>query len=461
MNRNGLIHPPTGQPDVVLVGGGVAGTMTALKLAAMPGMGSITLLDREGHFGRGLAYSTNRPWHRTNIPSNKMGGIDDTDPIGFTTWLSRQGHAIGPEFDKAFVPRRLYGDYLCSMLDPHLASGAVVARHCEAMMIEKIGQCYRLKLSDDETIEARIVVLCLGNHPPAGLPVVESSRRLVQTVWAPGALADIRESDTVLVTGTGATAVDAVLDLVHRGVGRRITMLSRRGMLPLEELASTPDSQPIDTNSALTIRELLNALRKDVVAKAARGMPWQSVMDGFRHKAAALWKSLPDQERARFVRHARTIWMNHRHRMAPDVSALLARLQAQQRLRIVAGRIIRAIPTEAGYEVTLKPRGSDIIEHKFDWILNCIGPEERYERIPDTLVTSLLREGYARPGPLGLGLDVDPNCVLRDFRGYEQPGLYLIGPATRGCFWEVTSVPAVRDQASAVAAHVSSGMRTH
>jgi uncharacterized NAD(P)/FAD-binding protein YdhS len=460
MNGNGLIHTPTGRLDVVLVGGGVAGTMTALKLAIMPGIGRITLLDREGRFGRGLAYSTTKPWHRTNIPSNKMGGIDDADPIGFTTWLSGQGHANGPEFDKAFVPRRLYGDYLCFQLDPHLASGAIAARHCEAVAIEKIGRYYRVKLSDNETIAAQIVVLCLGNHPPAAFPAIEPSRRLVPTVWASGALADIRESDTVLVTGTGATAVDAVLDLVHQGAGRQITMLSRRGMLPREEVASTPDSQPIDTNSAPTTRELFNALRKDVVAKAARGIPWQSVMDGFRHKASALWRSLPDQERARFVRHARTIWMNHRHRMAPDVSELLARLQAQQRLRIIAGRIIRASPTEAGYEVTLKPRGSDIIERKFDWILNCIGPEERYERIPDQLVTSLLRGGCARPGPLGLGLDVDPNCVLRDSRGREQPGLYLIGPATRGCFWEVTSVPAVRNQATTVVTHVSSGMRT-
>jgi uncharacterized NAD(P)/FAD-binding protein YdhS len=74
------------------------------------------------------------------------------------------------------------------------------------------------------------------------------------------------------------------------------------------------------------------------------------------------------------------------------------------------------------------------------------------------LVGSLFQEGYARRGPLELGLDVDPNCVLLDSQGREQPGLYLIGAATRGRFWEVTSAPAVRDQATAVVAHVSSQM---
>jgi uncharacterized NAD(P)/FAD-binding protein YdhS len=139
---------------------------------------------------------------------------------------------------------------------------------------------------------------------------------------------------------------------------------------------------------------------------------------------------------------------------------LLAQLQEQQRLRIVAGRIVRAIATEAGYRVSLKLRGSDIIEREFNWIPNCVGSEERYGRIADRLVTSLLQSAYARPGPLDLGLDVNPNCVLLDSQGREQPGLYLIGPATRGCFWEVTSAPAVRDQATTVVAHLSSEMRT-
>jgi uncharacterized NAD(P)/FAD-binding protein YdhS len=460
MNGNGLIPISPERPDVVVVGGGVAGTMTALKLAMTPGIGRITLLDREGRFGRGLAYSTRKPWHRINVPSSKMGGIDDSDPNGFTSWLTGQGHAIGPEYTRAFVPRALYGDYLGSLLDPLLASGAVATRQCEAMAIEKIAQGYRVTLSNDETIEARLVVLCLGNHPPAGFPAIEPSRRLVATVWAPDALAGIGKSDSVLVMGIGATAVDAVLDLVHQGAGRRITMLSRRGMLPRDDVPPISDSEPIDTERASTVRELFNALRKDVVVKAARGIPWQSVVDGLRHKAAPFWRKLPDMERARFVRHARTIWINHRHRLAPDVTALLAQLQEQQRLYLVAGRLVRAMATETGYRVSFKRRGSDIVEREFNWILNCVGSDERYRRIADRLVQSLLRSGRARPGPLDLGLDVSPNCVLLDSEGREQSGLYLIGPATRGCFWEVTSVPAIREQASVVAAHIRFALRT-
>jgi uncharacterized NAD(P)/FAD-binding protein YdhS len=448
------------QIDLVVVGGGVAGTMTALKLAGAPGIGRIVVIDREGRFGRGLAYSTPKPWHRINVPSSKMGGIDDSSPDGFTNWLTAQGHAIGPEYTRAFVPRGLYGDYLCSLLEPLLASGAVAMRYDEAVAIEKIEPFYRVTLSNDETIEARFVVLGLGNYPPAGFSTIEPSARLVPTVWAPDALAGIGKNDSVLVIGTGATAVDSVLDLVHQGVGSETTMLSRRGMFPCDDVPPISDVEPIDTDRVSTIRELFVALRKDVVAKAAQGIPWQSVVDGLRHKAAPFWQKLPDPERARFMRHARTIWINHRHRLAPDVTVLLAQLQEQQRLRLLAGRLVRAAATATGYRVSFKLRGSDVVEREFNWILNCVGPDERYGRIADRLLQSLLRCGYARPGPLELGLDVSPNCVLLDSQGREQHGLYLIGPATRGCFWEVTSVPAIRGQATAVATHLRAAVRT-
>ena len=46
----------------------------------------VTMVDRTGRFGRGLAYSAASPWHRLNVPISKMGGSDDDDPDGFGIW---------------------------------------------------------------------------------------------------------------------------------------------------------------------------------------------------------------------------------------------------------------------------------------------------------------------------------------------------------------------------------------
>ncbi|MET0878526.1 MAG: FAD-dependent pyridine nucleotide-disulfide oxidoreductase, partial [Tardiphaga sp.] len=59
--------------------------------------------------------------------------------------------------------------------------------------------------------------------------------------------------------------------------------------------------------------------------------------------------------------------------------------------------------------------------------------------------------GRVRPGPQGLGLDVDEGCRLIDAAGAPQPGFYAIGPATRGTFWEVTAASNIRQQLVAVA----------
>jgi uncharacterized NAD(P)/FAD-binding protein YdhS len=143
--------------------------------------------------------------------------------------------------------------------------------------------------------------------------------------------------------------------------------------------------------------------------------------------------------------------MVHRHRLAPDVAELLEQLQRDKRLDLIAGRIASAVATSSGHDVTIRKRGhGETINLATNWILNCTGPEERYDRLGDPLIKSLLATGRARTGFNGLGLDVAPTCELRDSTGHVQPGFYAIGPATRGAFWEVTAASNIRRQLLAV-----------
>src|SRR5205807_2427512 len=90
-----------------------------------------------------------------------------------------------------------------------------------------------------------------------------------------------------------------------------------------------------------------------------------------------------------------------------------------------------------------------------DWIINCAGPEECYRRLADPLVQHLFATERARPGAMELGLDVDDCGRLLDREGCAQPGLYVLGPPTRGRFWEITAVPWIRAHAVRIAEHIA------
>jgi uncharacterized NAD(P)/FAD-binding protein YdhS len=439
------------QPRIAIIGGGVAGTFAALIMSGLPHFGQITLFDRDGRFGRGVAYSASAPWHRINVPAYKMGGLGADDWDGFANWVTDKGYLTSPDFSTSFVPRWRYGEYLCEQLVPLIETGRVAARQDAIASVARNGEVYQVRTETGDVIDADLVFACIGNHAPSPFPGVAPSSRSITNVWASGALDAIGTNDRVLVIGTGATAVDVVVDLVHRGVRAPMTMVSRRGLLPLIDAPAETDPEPLQDWPVPTARGIFQALVNDTRRKVAAGLPWQTTIDTFRLQIADMWANASEVERARFSRHLRAIWMVHRHRLAPDVADLLAQMQRDGRLEVIAGRITGAEATASGHEVAIHARAQETISRSTNWILNCTGPEERYERIDDPLVKSLLATGLARPGHNGLGLDVDPHCRLLNSEGDVQAGLYAIGPATRGAFWETTAASSIRQQLLAVA----------
>jgi uncharacterized NAD(P)/FAD-binding protein YdhS len=445
---------------VAIVGGGAAGTHLALALAArLHGRCRITLFDRLGRFGRGLAYSTAASWHRINVPAGKMGGRDDRDPDGFATWLAQHGHLRSNDHADAFVPRALYGDYLWSLLSELAAAGTLEMRGEAITSVEPQGSDHVIRTESGERSRAHVVALCLGNPAPAALvAAMPASERYVGDVWRPNALGRIARDDDVLLIGTGATAIDVVLDLVNRDVGRRIHMISRRGMLPRKDVQAATYSafEQLDLRKP-SVRHLTRLLRQEIERAAAAGVPWQPVLDAFRSHVEPIWQQSSDDERRRFLRHLRSIWLVHRHRLAPDIADRLVRLQADRILSVRPGRLVQAEPTVLGFRATIAERGGETRSLTINWIVNCSGPEERYERLADPLVKQLLVTGRGRPGPLQMGLDVDDVGRLIDQYGAAQHGLYALGPPTRGRFWEITAVPWIRTNAQRIAEHIAHG----
>lgn len=434
-----------------IVGGGVAGSLTAIALAKLQQIESITVFDRHGAFGRGLAYSAKSPWHRINVPAYKMGGVGAEDTEGFADWLGATGQANWRDYSDSFVPRWVYGDYIAAQLSAIAGSGRATMHTDVIEHLERRQSGYELTRSSGERQTFDIVLLCLGNPSPSPFPGIETSPRSITDVWAPGALDPIGPNERVLVIGTGATAVDVVIDLNRRSMQQPITIISRRGLLPLIDAPAQTDPTPLENWPEPTTRGIFAALLKDTRQKMATGIPWQTSVDTFRLQIGRLWTGASLTERERFSRHLRAIWLVHRHRLAPDVAQSLNRLQSERNLNVLAGRIINARVTPTGYDVAIHRRGGIAMQMTADWILNCTGPEERYDRIENPLVRSMLASGIAQRGNNGLGLDVDEACRIRDRAGEVQTGLYAIGHATRGAFWEVTAATNIRQQILSIA----------
>ena len=126
------------------------------------------------------------------------------------------------------------------------------------------------------------------------------------------------------------------------------------------------------------------------------------------------------------------------------------------RLQIVAGRIAGVSETGTAIEVRVALRGDappEILTAAR--VVNCTGPGMDFSASRDDLVRDLLARGLARPGPLGLGFDADPDGALIGSDGRPSTALFTLGPPLKGRDWETTAVPEVREQALALAKRIT------
>lgn len=450
-----------------IIGAGFTGTLLAVHLMRRAEVPThLFLADRRGEFGRGLAYSTGNDAHLLNVRAFNMSAYPD-EPRHFLLWLwarddpASPAKAIPPS-GHAFVSRGLYGTYIQEQFADAVreATGHVT---CSTLGDDVVDLCRRpgggfvLRLACGTEVEVDTVALCIGNFPPA-LPrgVCEEgarSRFYIGDPWDAQAIAGIPEDAPVLVLGTGLTTADLVISLQRNGHRGPITALSRRGLLPsIHKEARSYPSYVDDGTGPLRVLDLMRRVRAEVRRGAEAGYDWRSVLDALRPHLRDLWSRLPEAERRRFLRHVRPYWDIHRHRMAPEVARFLEAMGGEGRLTIQRGRLRALRPTADGLVPVIVSRGSpELRELQPCWVVNCSGPACDYARISHPLVRSLLDGGLARPDALGLGLDVTGDSLVLGADGTPTEGLYALGPATRGAFWEITAVPELRVQCAELA----------
>jgi len=427
---------------VAIIGGGFSGALLAINLMRYDGSRATLIERRPAQMARGVAYSAADDEHLLNVRAGNMSALPD-DADHFVRWLvdKRLGDA------KTFVSRRIYGSYLREMLD------AALARHGDrltlvqsaAMSVERIGDSCTVVTETGDRIAADHVVLAIGNLPPHTPPGIQPGSLPDHVYradpWAGDIAAGVNADDTIVLIGSGLTAIDAALLLDASGFGGSILAMSRRGLVPRAH-AATPAPRGLREKPSGALSRLVRGVR----TRAAE-IGWRAAVDELRPVTQMLWGAADAATRARFLRHLRPYWDVHRHRLAPNVAERIEALCASGRLRFAAGKIVSADP--AGDQVVLRwrPRGDTVVVGtRTARIVNCTGPQGDLLRSGEPLLRQLLAAGMIRPDPLRIGLDVDAQSSVIDAQGRADPRMSCIGPMTRGELWEAVAVPDIRQQ---------------
>jgi uncharacterized NAD(P)/FAD-binding protein YdhS len=386
-----------------------------------------------------VAYSTLEEAHLLNVRAEGMSAW-----AGEPDHFARRFESEGGD-RRGFAPRRLFGRYLGEILHEAVNSGCSSVVHATAVRALRENDGWSVEFDNGSSLSAEAIVLAVGNQEPEGLGAFSTvGRRFIRNPWGREARAAVEElaatGDNALLVGTGLTMVDLVLSLDSAGHQGRIVALSRRGLAPRAhaDFEAAPVAQE-DVPKG-NVRAIWRWLRR----RSAQ-VGWRAAIDSLRPHSHALWQSLAVDQQRRFLRHARPWWDVHRHRIAPEVAATIARLVAEGRLEILAGRILSACEVEDSLEVEYRRRSSPTSQSlHVAYAFNCTGPLHSITRSNDPLIRSLFDAGQVHPDALGIGLDVDERS-----RAGER--LWALGPLTKGRYWEIIAVPDIREQAAVVA----------
>jgi uncharacterized NAD(P)/FAD-binding protein YdhS len=436
--------------SVAIIGAGFSGSLTAINLALNPSskfLVDIYLIDPRRCFGPGLAYSPPSERFKLNVRAKDMGALPD-DVEGFYRWMKERHPNTSPD---DFVPRPQYGAYLSDLLNKTIARahGNVIHRVSDEVIHltrESASERWILTLKSGSKIAVNACVLAIGNLMPSSSPSAETTNGFRQP-FDPRSYDNLSSCESIFILGTGLTAVDVVLECEGRGFKGNYTLLSRHGRLPRphEKLpTSTVAHLPADWDT----RGSLRALVKAIGAESRRLGSSQPVFEAMRPRIQSMWRHFSLPERRRFLRHVRPVWEVHRHRIPAEHAEVLARLEAAQRLKVIAGRLLAFADNSPPISVTIRKRGErgpTTMRACFDVAFRCTGPEGDITKSDSPLLRTLLSQSVIQPGPLGLS-----PILTND----SPPSLWLIGPLQRENLWEITAAREIRQQAHAVATEI-------
>lgn len=447
---------------IAIVGGGVSGAGVAYHLANAEAQiaPEITVFEPRSELGRGLAYDTQDPAHRINVPAARMSLLPDR-PDDFIQWIDEtdgiadDDHARGPD-GNLFPQRRLFGAYVAARLHPLVASGAIVHRRSRVTSVVRQDDGWEITDSDGGKTIADFLVIATSHPAPAAPRSLQAALdgfpRFIADPTVAGCVSVVRPDDRVLVVGNGLTAADIVATLTRNGHRGPVTSVSRRGLRSRGHAATAQEPYGDFTSTpAASASSLLKSVRRTITEAAATGLSWHAVIDQVRAHGGEIWRGLPVAERRRIVRHLRPFWDVHRFRVAPQVEEVLDHAIGEGRLEILSASVGKAAVNGGAVDVVLRGRNGQSRSKSFDAVVVTTGPAHGGILESQPWLHDLARNGHLRLDPTGLGIACNELSEAIGMGDAADPSLMISGPLARGTFGELMGLPQVTEHAAFVA----------
>jgi len=449
---------------ITIVGGGFSGVITAVNVARFARQPTRVVVVNSGSpFGRGIAYGTNRPEHLLNVAARNMSALAD-HPTHFVDWLATRSdfRSCDPaDLREQFIPRRIYGDYLRSLVEFYRrpvqpdSQTRLDVMEDEAVDIEPGEHSgARVLLKEGDSLESSAVLLATGNQPPAaikGAAELGHDDRYCDFPWSDWHRKLPPPGGRIVLLGTGLTMVDVVVTLGELGWEGEVVAVSRHGMLPRSHFRGIayPDYLPDDTR--LDLERLVKLVQQHCARLQEMSQNPGIAVDKLRPHTQRLWQGFSTEDKKRFLRDHAASWNVIRHRIAPAIHEKMTDALDTGRLKIQSGSIESIHSGVGSLEIRVLGKGGERKTITGDQVINCTGPQTSFSRSGSILFQNLLRRGLVRPDPLDMGIEAGDDFRVVDAEGNIVHWLFAMGPLLKGSLWETIAVPELRVQALRIA----------
>lgn len=415
---------------------------------------------------RGLPYLPDSTEPLLNAPAQFMSVCPD-DREHFYRWLgTRSGQAESTEM---YASRPVFGDYLFDTLRGlirawSLRRGTLELVPREAIRIHRDAQgTLAVETRDSLHPYYDHIIVCVGWAAPTQ---PDDEHDLLAPYPLENCIPRIEAMSSVTITGTGLTGVDVVRALLERSFRGRITMVSRRGLLPgiraegRRHIAAILRRETVRARAGMSVHDFVELIRKEAQASGidlteptlrARGHrhgrdallrglsgaddDWSAMMVALADEVMTeSWNSFTSSDKSVFLRTLHPVFQSWCNPMPRSTARLLATAFESGQLTLHRGAVKRVgtrVHLRTGESVTSQAL---VRAHR--------SGADHFADVRQGLLGALVADRIAVPDDFG-GLKVDyPSNRLVGAPGLAS-NIYLIGAATQGARYYVNALDGI------------------